>query len=147
MKKPSGAKYLAVIATVVIVLSVVAAILILDPPGMQRKRRLDSKRVRNLMSISYSINSFWERKKSLPPDLATLEKEPGLRTTLRDPERGIPYDYQVTGSNAYRLCATFSLDSSDESQEYNNSRKWSHGAGKQCFDLTPPKRGNINGED
>ncbi len=147
MKKLSGAKYLAVVATVVIVLSVVAAILILDPPEMQRKRRLDSRRVRDLTSISYSINSFWERKKSLPPDLTALEKEPGLKIILRDPETGIPYDYQVTGSNAYRLCATFSIDSSDESQEYNNPRKWSHGAGKQCFDLTPPKKENTNRED
>lgn len=139
MERASGAKHLAIIVTIIVGLAVATAILILDPPGLQRQRKLDTRRIRDLTNISHSIDSYWERKKSLPPDLATLEREPGLKIPLKDPETGIAYVYEVTSSKSYRLCAVFSVDSSDESQEYNSSRKWSHGAGRQCFDLKPPK--------
>jgi hypothetical protein len=129
--------YLAIISTVVVVLAVVAAIIIMDPPGLQRKSRIDAHRVDNLNNISSSIDSYWERKKSLPPDLSALDMEPGLKIPLKDPETSIPYLYEVTGKDSYRLCAVFSVDSSDEAEEYFRSRKWSHGAGRHCFDLKP----------
>lgn len=145
MKKSNVAKYLAIISTGVVVLAVVAAVMILDPPGLQRQRRMDGRRIRDLINISLSVDSYWERKKALPPDLATLEKEPGLRIPMKDPETGLPYVYETKDGKSYRLCAVFSVDSSDESQEYNSSRKWSHGAGKQCFDLKPlTKENEIN---
>lgn len=138
MKKLSGVTYLAIISTVVVVLAVVAAIIIMDPTGLQRKRRIDTHRVDNLKNISSSIDSYWERKKSLPLNLTALDMEPGLKIPLKDPETGIPYVFEVTGKDSYRLCAVFSVDSSDEAQEYRSSRKWSHGAGRHCFDLKPP---------
>jgi hypothetical protein len=146
MKKMGGGKQLAIIATVIVVLSVISAIFLLDPPGVQRLRRLDARRVRDLKNITYSIDSYWERKKSLPPDLATIEKEPGLRTALKDPQTGIAYDYDVTTPKSYKLCAVFALDSSDESQESGLSRKWSHGVGKQCFNLRPQAKGDKDNQ-
>jgi len=146
MRKLSGAKQQAILATVVVILSVIAAIVILDPPSLQRKRRLDARRVEDLKSIKYSIDSYWERKKSLPPDLATLEIEPGLSTALKDPQTGIAYDYEVTTTKSYKLCAVFALDSSDESQEHSLSRKWSHGNGKHCFDLQAPAKVDKNAD-
>jgi hypothetical protein len=144
MKKLSGAKYLAIIASVIVVLSVITAIFILDPPGVQRQRRFDARRVEDLRNITYSIDSYWERKKSLPPNLATLESEPGLRAILKDPQSGTAYGYEVTAPKSYKLCAVFALDSSDESRECGKSRKWSHGAGKQCFILRPPDKADKN---
>ncbi len=146
MKKLGGSKNLAIIVTVIVVLSITAAILLLDPPAVQRQRRLDARRVKDLTGISYSIDSYWERKKSLPPDLATLEREPGLGVPLKDPQTGIAYGYEVTAPKSYRLCAVFELDSSDESREYRLSRKWSHGAGKQCFDLQPQAKIDRNAD-
>ncbi|MEW6185383.1 MAG: hypothetical protein AB1585_06550 [Thermodesulfobacteriota bacterium] len=138
MKKTTGVTYLAIISAVVVFLAVLAAIFIMDPPGVQRKRRIDDHRVNHLKSISRAIDSFWERNTFLPADLTTLNKEPGLKTPLKDPETGGPYIYGVLGKDAYRLCAVFSVDSSEEAVEYNSSRQWSHGAGKHCFDLKPP---------
>jgi hypothetical protein len=139
MKKLSGATYLAIISTIIIAVAVVAAVIILDPPGVQRKRRIDVHRVEDLTNISNSIDIYWERKKSLPPNIAVLEAEPGLKIPLKDPETGNPYVYAVTGSKSYRLCAVFSVDSSEESGGGCLSRTWSHGAGRQCFELKPPK--------
>jgi hypothetical protein len=138
MKKRNGVTYLAYISIVVVLLAVVAAIIIMDPPGLQRKRRIDTHRVENLKNISMSIDSYWERKKSLPPTLTVLDMEPGLKIPLKDPETGIPYVYEVLGKDSYRLCAVFAVNSSDEAEEYNCSRKWFHGAGRHCFDLKPP---------
>ncbi len=139
MKRASGAKYLATIVIIIVGLAVVTAVLILDPPSLQRQRKLDGKRIRDLTNISHSMDAYWERKKSLPPDLATLDKEPGLKIPLKDPETGVAYVYETTTGKSYRLCAVFSVDSSDESQECDSCRKWSHGAGRQCFDLKPLK--------
>lgn len=139
MKRASGVKYLSALVIVIVALAVIAAILILDPPSLQRQRTLDGKRIRDLINISYSIDVYWERKKSLPPELAALEREPGLKVPLKDPETGVAYVYETTNGKSYRLCAVFSLDSSEESQGYDSYRKWSHGAGRHCFDLKPLK--------
>lgn len=147
MKKSNGAKYLAIISTIVVVLAVVSAVIILDPPELQRQRRMDGRRIRDLINISLSVDSYWERKKALPPDLATLEKEPGLRIPMKDPETGLPYVYEIKNTKTYRLCAVFSVDSSGEPQEYNLSRKWSHGAGKQCFNLKPLNKESKTDEE
>lgn len=139
MKQTSGTKYLAIVVSIIVGLAVITAIFILDPPSVQRQRKLDSRRVRDLTNISHSIDSYWERKKSLPPDLATLDGEPGLKIPLKDPETGVAYVYEITSSKSYRLCAVFSLDSSGETRECNSRWKWPHGAGRHCFDLKPLK--------
>jgi hypothetical protein len=138
MKKFSGVTFLAVISTVVVLLAVIAAVIIMDPPGVQRKRRIDAHRVNNLKNISTAIDSYWERKKSLPASLNVLDREPGLKIPLKDPETGHPYNYEVLDKESYRLCAVFAVDSSDEAEEYGSLRKWSHGAGRHCFNLKAP---------
>lgn len=140
MRKISGPKLLAIMASIIVGLSIVVAISLIDPPEVQRKRRLDARRVHDLASISYSIDLYWERKKTLPPDLSALEREPGLRPPLKDPKTGLVYWYEITTPKSYKLCAEFAFDSSDEAQEYRLTRKWSHGSGKQCFDLQPPTK-------
>jgi hypothetical protein len=139
MKTGSGTKILAVTVSIVVGLAIGVAIYILDSPGVQRQRKMDTRRIKDLCDISHSIDTYWDRKKSLPFDLADLDREPGLKIALKDPETSISYVYEVTSNRSYRLCAVFSMDSSGESQEYYMSRKWAHGAGKQCFDLKPPK--------
>jgi hypothetical protein len=86
MKKTGGAKYLAIIVTIIVVLAVIAGITILDPPSLQRQRKLDARRIQNLIGISYSIDAYWDRKSftSRP----TSEQEPGLKP-LQDPETGL----------------------------------------------------------
>lgn len=146
MTKLSGAKELAIIASTVVVLSVIVAVFLLDPPGVQRQRRMDARRIEDLKSIEYSVDTYWERKKALPQSLAAMQKEPGLKTDLKDPQTGGAYEYQVKTPKSYSLCAVFSLDSSDNSQEFSTARKWSHGAGRQCFDLKPPEKADKNAD-
>ena len=88
MTSTSGNKILAGVVTTIVVGAVISAIVLLDPPGVQRQRKMDSRRIEDLVSIQRAIEEYWTRHKALPPDLATLGKEPGLLVPASDPETG-----------------------------------------------------------
>ena len=107
MTSTRGEKILAAVVTTIVVGAVITAIVLLDPPGVQRQRRIDERRVEDLMSIQRAAEEYWTRHKVLPADLTTLGKEPGLVVPANDPETGVAYVYEITGPKSYRLCAVF----------------------------------------
>ena len=139
MTSVSGTRILASAVTAIVVGTVITAIVLLDPPGVQRQRKMDERRVEDLSSLQRATEEYWTRHKALPSDLATLSKEPGLRVPETDPETGSPYVFEVTGPKSYRLCAVFARDSAERASSPYASVKWAHGAGRHCFDLTIPK--------
>jgi hypothetical protein len=50
-----------------------------------------------------------------------------------DPVTGAPYEYAARGPEQYTLCAVFAGGSADEADF------WSHGAGRQCFEMVANK--------
>jgi len=136
-----AARILATIATSAVVAAVVTALFILGPPKHQRQRKLDDRRIQDLMSIEYTMDSYWRHHKKLPPDISTLSQEPGFDTHTMDPERGQPYELEITAPDSYRLCAVFALDSAESPQTWGHSPsgEWAHGAGRRCFDRKAPK--------
>ena len=131
----------AIAVSAVVVAATIAGIVTLGSPTVQRQRRLDERRIADLRGIESAITVYWHRRHALPPDLATLSNEPGLRANTHDPEAGAAYDYERTGAEAYRLCAVFAFDSAAEAttRERAVASNWSHGAGRHCFDLRIPK--------
>lgn len=123
------------VATLVIVAAVIAGLIAIGSPALQRKHKLDEQRVADLNSISQYLKYYWEQHKQLPADLAELGRQPGFHVPS-DPETGAAFEYAVTGTNAYRLCATFALDSADQEhrRDYSGSDDWPHGTGRGCFD-------------
>lgn len=137
----TGVRILVAVVTATVAAAVVAAVILLGPPSRQREQRIDARRVQDLMEVEQMVTTYWGRHKSLPPDMVTLSREPGFRTP-NDPERNTPYELAITGSNAYRLCAVFARDSSEEPPSWNGYGgriAWAHGSGRQCFDLKPPQ--------
>ncbi len=65
------------ISTAVVAASVIAAIVMLGGPSVQRKHKMDGVRVQNLTIIALSVNGYFTRHKKLPADLDSLAKEPG----------------------------------------------------------------------
>jgi hypothetical protein len=125
------------IVSVVVVSAVVAAIVVLGPPSLQRQRKLDEVRVRNLTYIGLSVNSYFIRHKELPANLEALAKEQGYYIARGDPDTGKPYGYQILDPNSYRLCADFAAESAmDSPNSYNaySNMTWAHRQGHQCFD-------------
>jgi hypothetical protein len=139
MTSTTGNKILAAVVTTIVVGAVITAIVLLDPPGVQRQRKMDSRRIEDLMSIQRATEEYWTRHKVLPPDLATLGKEAGLLVPANDPETGAPYIYEGTGPKSYRLCADFARTTAERAAIPSYLIQWAHGAGRHCFDLKIPK--------
>jgi hypothetical protein len=135
MKSSSGARLLVAAAVAAVVAALIAGIVAVGPPRLERDRKLDRIRVTDLTAIENLISSFAKVHKSLPADLAALAQEPGYSIPRVDPESGKPYDYEVLGTDGYRLCARFTTQSTrDETGSiYSPGNTWFHSAGKQCF--------------
>ncbi len=141
----SGARVLVAGAVAAVVAALIAGILAVGPPSLERKRRLDAIRVADLAAIDNLISSFARVHKSLPVDLASMAQVPGYSSPRVDPESRKPYQYEVLSADGYRLCALFATDSTRDGTAniYLPGSTWSHSAGKQCFDRrVDPGRGN-----
>lgn len=132
-------RWLAIAASVVVVLTVGTAIVLMRSPSAQREVTLDIRRVQDLQTIVQLVDVYVSQNNQLPADMATLEQQPGQRVPL-DPVDGTPYDYQVTGEHGYRLCASFATDTarSGVGQPWGGV-EWNHAAGRQCFVRWPTK--------
>ena len=131
-------RWLAIAASVVIALTLVAAVWLMGSPSAQRQANLDGRRVDDLDHIGRLVDGQFSIHDTLPPDLATLAKQPGQRLSIADPVDGTPYGYQVTGAQTYRLCAVFVTDTSESPATTGRwqAEEWSHGKGRHCFDRT-----------
>lgn len=140
MNRSDGSTRLAVVLSIVVAAAVAVAIVVINPSA-QRQRRLDERRISDLMRIREQVNTYWKRHQALPNDLAGLDSEPGFDTPTRDPETSTPYDYELKDTDSYRLCASFSLDSG--ARQYprwvRDASEWAHPAGRFCFDLDVDK--------
>jgi hypothetical protein len=131
----SGGRLLVITAAVAVVAAVVVGVVVLGSPGVAREKKLDAVRVADLAAIEGLISSYARQHKSLPPDLAALNREPGYLVPRKDPESAMPYEYEILGEDTYRLCAQFRKPSSRDLPEnvYSLENTWVHGAGQQCF--------------
>lgn len=148
MSAGKAGRWLAVVACVVVAATVAAAILVMGSPSAQRVEKLDRKRVEDLARIDRFIESYVARTKSLPPDLATFAREPGVRVSITDPVDGSPYLYEITGPRTFRLCAVFTTDTGktlDDTPAWPGE-EWTHGVGRRCFERKAKKSQAGQGE-
>jgi hypothetical protein len=126
-----GGKLLTAIAIVVVSATVIWGLIMTGSPEQQREKKFDVKRISDLQEIAGSIDLYYTRHNTLPDNLDTLDKEPGITINRNDPKTGIPYSYTVTSGKNYTLSAEFSTESDNG---INNI--WEHSAGKQLFQLS-----------
>jgi hypothetical protein len=124
----TGRHILAVVASIVVAAAVGTGIVLMGPPGEERSRRLDERRVEDLHQISLSVNLYNTRHKRLPSSLAELSQEPGLSFQSGDPVTGERYGYSVLEATMYQLCGVFDRESKGTRDVF-----WSHGNGRHCF--------------
>jgi hypothetical protein len=139
MTSTKGEKILVAVVTTTVVGAMIAAIVLLDPPRVQRQRKMDERHIEDLMSIQRAAEAYWSPHKALPPDLATLGKEHGLLVPRSDPETGAAYIYEIAAPKSYRLCAVFANSTAERGTIPGYLVKWAHGAGHHCFDLKLPR--------
>lgn len=134
-------------ATIALVLAAfIAAWFFVESPKTARNRRLDSALVQNIYSIENAINNYYDRNNKLPADLNEFmaDKNIYLSTdSLVDPETKTPIVYNKISDKEFEMCATFRLDSIEESAKQGTSyigidvSSKEHRAGYQCL------RGNL----
>jgi hypothetical protein len=134
MSAGNAGRWLAIAASVVVVATIVAAMLVMGSPGSQRESRLDRKREQDMERIAMVIDARAVAGKPLPVDLASLARAPGRRLSIVDPGTNTPYVYEITGDHGYRLCAVFTTDTAQESRKVWIHQDWLHGPGRHCFD-------------
>ena len=133
MSRPVGKGILAV-AGVAMLTTVAAAVWVMGGPNIQRVRRMDERRASDLRDLQSAIEQHHRDNDRLPPDLATLARQPGVTLPVADPMTQQRYTYEVQASDRYILCATFVTDTAAEGQRpYGLQNEWAHGAGHTCF--------------
>ena len=142
-----------IIAVAAVLAVVIAGFLVTGSPSNQRKIALDSRRLQDLSQLAQALYTQTRpiypssTSPSLPATLADLVKITSSQyLSTKDPETKAPYNYQITSSSTYQLCATFETSSQtgalDEPTYNSPAPFWNHPIGNSCFsfDIThyPP---------
>jgi len=132
--------------TVLSAVALVYGFTIIPSPTTIQKIIADHKRIIDLGSIQTTVDDYYSNNGVLPQSLNDLNYNANDATTplqKNDPQTKQQYEYTQTSPTDYRLCATFSTDSSNDDlgayDDANNDyasfiSQFSHPAGHYCFD-------------
>ncbi len=134
----SYGKPILVVATSVVVVSVIVGIIVIGSPSEGRFQQLDSGRIADLRGVMEATDLFWSRNERLPSSLAELAEDPRTTVNTVDPGSGQPYSYRILDEERYELCTTFDRQS-DELPARSTVDFWRHGPGLQCFEIEVDK--------
>lgn len=153
-EKPHLLKLFTIIASVIVIGSLVAGLIIVGSPAKQRKLRDDQTRVGHLQSIQWNVVSYYQQSGKLPETLDQLSDPlyPEMKEQFLDPETKEKYEYRTVASTtpSFELCANFALQSMDDyykgrgifpsrdiavSYPYPGefNQVFTHNAGRNCF--------------
>lgn len=131
----SAGRILTTVSTLVILASLGWGFWEAGPPGVQRERRLDERRVGDLQAISAAIQRHHQTHRELPTDLEQLLEAKGSRLAGSDPVTGERYVYQPRADGHFQLCANFVHDTADlPPGAGGRPAEWWHGSGRHCFE-------------
>ncbi len=137
-------------AMIVTIAAIVYGFYLAGSPFKQRMIRFDNQRVYDLQAVQSQIVYYWQQKNKLPQSLSDLVDNISGFAPSMDPDTGKSYEYKVTGSLSFELCADFSL-SSDVGSSATPPRiaypariaypggvgdNWDHKEGNICFSRT-----------
>lgn len=121
----------------VVLLAVVCGFYVAGSPQNQRLVRFDDQKSSDLQNIQSRLVYYWQQKGSLPTNLEVLNDPISGYTSPQDSQTGEAYEYNLTGSKAFQLCAVFnraSVAQLGDSSPFGDT--WQHDAGRVCFDRT-----------
>ncbi len=125
----------AVIASIVVIICVIAGFVVSGPPMRGRFARYDAERVLELKITQEKLVAYWREKRSLPEKVKDLSNSSGLP---EDPATGAAYEYYTVNPHAFYLCARFRSTSPGwrPGDSWNCERydwAWGHDSGRYCF--------------
>ena len=125
-------------------ISVAGAIYVSGGPVKARYLAQDQQRVKDLRSIYYDVDRFYQIEGRLPTELDELDKSPAtFIDNKKDLITGKPYGYAVVNGSTVQLSSDFHLpspkrESSQGSRSYykaSDDSFWNHGAGNHSFTI------------
>lgn len=133
----------AIAAACAIVLSLVLGLMQAGPPGVQRLRAEDRRRVQDLHRLASALHTSWTSNadvssRKLPATLGELNAGTAASLPLADPITNRAYEYTPAAGPAYRLCAVFASETVAPAPG-QIAPPWSHGKGRHCFALDASK--------
>lgn len=116
-------------------IAAVAVSIWLHPPSEMRARRMDEVRVQSVRETEHAIQFYYIAHHTLPVELSVLSSDENHHQQIRwhDPETKRPFEYAVTGTATYQLCATFARNS-DQSDPFPAINQ-THNRGRDCFQM------------
>lgn len=137
-------------ASLVVLVGIILAIVQAGSPASARALRNDQQRIYDLQSIQDRITTFWSPKQRLPQTAEELIDQANPIPLPVDPKTGEPYRYEVRGTYAFALCATFETEYSEDQATKDmyyygptmpvslsgHPTSWPHGIGETCFERT-----------
>jgi hypothetical protein len=133
--KPSLDKAIVAAATILVVVSIIAGLIVVGSPAQGRIERLDADRIEDLRGIMLAVDLFWTRNERPPTSLGELMEDPRVQVNTVDPGSADSYEYHLLDEDSYELCATFDRESPAPARR-SPTDFWSHGVGRQCFELS-----------
>lgn len=110
---------------------VVLGISLAGNPSVQRDKSVDATRISDFSSLKYEIERYYQETGKLPKKLTDLKS----RIPVKDPKTKTEYDYIVETEITYKLCAEFSLDTREETDDrYSNSSYYNEQKHKKGYD-------------
>ena len=144
-----------IVATVLVLGSIIAGFSVLGTPQSQRMLRYDSQKVSDLQNIQWQIVNYWQQKGTLPTTLEQLQDPISGFVIPTDPQTRESYEYAKTNTLSFDLCADFNkstgvMNGSIARMPYPAEPaysepmikpggivdSWQHEAGRQCFERT-----------
>lgn len=120
----------------------VSGFFIIGSPAQARLLRFDQQKVSDLQNIQYQVTNYWQMKQTLPVSLVSLNDPITNYTVPTDVQSGLPYEYRITGTRSFELCATFNAEgkTSDPNSTYptydTTDYVGAHASGRTCFSRT-----------
>lgn len=122
--------------------AIVAGFVLAGSPARERLVCTDLRRISDLSTLQNEIVNYYRVKSTLPQSLDQLTNSISGFRSSNDPQSGRPYEYRVTGTLSFQLCADFSLRTVQEKPPaysppgLRNGWNWAHEAGRGCFTRT-----------
>jgi len=121
-----------IVAVAAVAAAVAAGLVLMESPSDSRARRVDERRVNDLVQLERDVEVYRSRHGAPPTSLDDLAVEAGLGRRRTDPESGEPYGYRAVDDTHVELCADF-VTETPEPAGTGEDRFWAHGRGRQCF--------------
>ncbi|NEO97371.1 MAG: hypothetical protein F6K58_01380 [Symploca sp. SIO2E9] len=126
------------VATVAVVIGIVAGFWVVGTPNRQRLIAADRERIQDLERIARSLYQQAEQTQNRGKvfELPELLEERDSNTDLIT---NTPYEYRRQSSTTYELCANFDTDSAtyrlQQAPSGSSRENWQHPQGRHCFEF------------